>query len=164
MKIAIISDIHGNMAYLERAKKIIEEEKITLVVCCGDVQTEEAFNELNSWKGNVYLALGNADYALKDKLASGIIYPEKMEIFNDFGVVNINGTKIAFCHYDFFARKLAENGKYDIVFYGHTHTPWEEKIGKTRLINPGEITAQFGKPTFAIYDTVEQKAKLKLLN
>lgn len=164
MKIAIISDVHGNMAYLETAKKIINEEEIKVVLCCGDIQTEEVFAELNSWEGNIYLALGNADHALKDKLAKGIIYPEKMEVFSDFGVINIGGTKIAFCHYDFFARKLAENGKYDIVFYGHTHTPWEEKIGKTKLINPGEITAQFGKSSFAIYDLKAEKAELKILN
>lgn len=163
MKIAIISDIHGNMAYLEAAKERIDREKIKIVICCGDAQDEEVFFELDSWKQEVYLSLGNADFHLKNKLESGLIWPEKLKYFADFGVINLDGKKIAFCHYDFLARKLAESGKYDLIFFGHTHTPWEEKIGKTLLLNPGEITAQYGKPTFAIYDLIKMKAELIVL-
>lgn len=163
MKIAVISDIHGNMSYLSKAKEIIDSEKINIVICCGDVQTEEIFHELDSWPQKVYLTLGNADLELVKKLESGLIYPEKLEYFKDFGVVNLAGKKIAFTHYDFYAKKLVTEGKYNLIFYGHTHTPWEEKIGQTILLNPGEITAQFGKPTFAIYDLAKMKAKLVLL-
>lgn len=160
MKIAIISDIHGNMVYLSKAKEIIEKAQVNTVVCCGDIQTEEIFHELDSWRQKVYLALGNADKELGRKLEAGILYPERLEYYNDFGVINLVGKKIAFCHYDFLAKKLANENKYDLIFYGHTHTPWEEKINNTVLLNPGEITAQFGKPTFAIYDLDELKAKL----
>ncbi|MEI7690402.1 MAG: YfcE family phosphodiesterase [bacterium] len=163
MKIAVISDIHGNLAYLAKAKEIIDSEKIKTVICCGDIQTEEAFWELDSWLQKVYLALGNADFELNSNLDSGLIYPTKLEFFKDFGVINLEKKKLAFTHYDFYARKLASEGKYDIVFYGHTHTPWEERIDKTVILNPGEIAAQFGKPTFAIYDLKEMKAKLVLL-
>lgn len=163
MKIAIISDIHGNMAYLERAKQIIDKEKLEIIVCCGDIQEIEVFKELDSWKPKTYLALGNADYHIRDLLNRGLTWAEHMEVFLDFGVLNIDGCKIAFCHYDFLGRKLAESGKYNAVFYGHTHTPWEEKIGKTIFLNPGEITAQFGKATMAIFDTKTLKSKLVLI-
>ena len=163
MKIAVISDIHGNEAYLAKAKQIIVKEQIKTVICCGDIQSEEMFHELDTWKQKVYFSLGNADKELERKLESGILYPEKLRYYSDFGMVNLAGKKIAFCHYDFFAKKLAETQKYDLVFYGHTHTPWEEKIGKTTLLNPGEITAQFGKPTFAIYNLEKMKAKLIFL-
>jgi putative phosphoesterase len=170
MKIAVISDIHGNMSYLSKAKEIIDSEKINIVICCGDVQTEEVFYELDSWEQKVYLVLGNADLELGFKLEKGLIYPEKLEYFKDFGVLNLEKKKIAFTHYDFYAKKLVTEGKYDIIFYGHTHTPWEEKFHLHKvepcatLLNPGEITAQFGKSTFAIYDLTKMKAKLILLN
>lgn len=164
MKIAVISDIHGNLAYLIKAKKVIDKEKINTIICCGDIQTEEIFHELDSWPGKIYLTLGNADLDLGQKLDSGLIYPENLEYFKDFGVINLEKKKVAFTHYDFYAKKLASEGKYDIIFYGHTHTPWEEKLSKTILLNPGEIAAQFGKPTFAIYDLEEMEAKLILLN
>ncbi len=163
MKIAIISDVHGNMAYLEKAKNRIDLEKIKTVICCGDIQTEDVFMKLDTWSQKVYLALGNADIELGYKLTAGHICPKHLTYFNDFGVINLHKTKIAFTHYDFFARKLAKEGKYDLVFYGHTHTPWEERIEKSIIINPGEISAQFGKPTFAIYDLVKKKANLILL-
>lgn len=163
MKIAVISDIHGNSAYLEKAKEIIDREEIETIICCGDIQDDDTFIELDSWKQNVYLAFGNADYAIKRKLDSGLLWAEKLEYFDDFGVINLEKRKIAFTHYPNFAKKLAETGKYDIVFYGHDHKPWEETVGKTRLINPGEIQARDGKPTFATLELNTMKAKLYLL-
>jgi len=163
MKIAVISDIHGNMAYLEKAKTVIDAEKLEIIICCGDIQDEDCFKYLDSWKQKVYIALGNADYKIRESLDRGTLWTEHAEISLDYGVLNIDGAKIAFCHYDSFARKLAQDDRFDIIFYGHTHTPWEEKIGKTILLNPGEITAQFGIPTFAIYNLKTMKAELKIL-
>ena len=163
MKIAIISDIHGNLAYLEKAKIIIDKYKITTVICCGDIQTEEVFYELDKWSQRVYLVLGNADFELDQKLISGFIVPQNIQLFRNFGKITLNKNKIAFTHYDTSAKKIALEGKYNFVFYGHTHTPWEEVINKTLVLNPGEISAQFGKPTFAIYDLANMTAKLILL-
>lgn len=164
MKLAVISDIHGNMAYLEKAKEIIDKRAIKIVICCGDIQTEESFFELDSWNQKVLLALGNSDYSLRQQLDLGIIWPEKLKYYLDYGVLNLVGKKIAFCHNDHLARKLAKDNKFDVVFYGHTHTPWEESINRTFLLNPGEIASQFGKSTFAIYDLKNMKAELILLN
>jgi uncharacterized protein len=66
-------------------------------------------------------------------------------------------------HYPEIAKKLAESGNYDAVFYGHTHRPWEETIGSCRLVNPGELAGQRYKPCFAIYDTETDKLELKIL-
>jgi predicted phosphodiesterase len=91
------------------------------------------------------------------------LWAEKIDYFDDFGVLNLAEKKIAFTHYPVTAEKLAEIGKYNLVFYGHNHKPWEEKIGHTILLNPGEIQARDGKPTFAIYDLAKMKAKLVIL-
>ena len=53
--------------------------------------------------------------------------------------------------------------QFNLVFHGHTHKAWEEKINETRMINPGELAGQFYKPTFAIYDTETDKLELKIL-
>jgi putative phosphoesterase len=163
MKIAVVSDIHGNMAYLAKAKTIIDEQKLEIVVCCGDIQDEEAFLELDSWEQKVYIAFGNADYAIRENLGHGSLLAKHVEVFLDYGVLNIGGTKLAFCHYSKYAEKLAESGRFDIVFYGHDHKPWERKIGRTVMLNPGEIQARDGRPTFAIYDLAHMKAELKIL-
>ena len=56
--------------------------------------------------------------------------------------ITLGGKKIAVVHYPEKARALAESGKYEMVFYGHTHKPWEERIGQCRLVNPGELAGQ----------------------
>ena len=81
--------------------------------------------------------------------------------------------KIAFNHFPDFAKKLAQSGKYDVVFYGHTHRPWDEKVpvprslgevgGECHMINPGELAGQFYKATFAIYETATGGLELKIL-
>lgn len=101
------------------------------------------------FKGNVYYVRGNGDFNL-DQI------PEKMEMALD-------RKNIAFTHFPDLARQLAKSGKYDLVFHGHTHRPWEEKIGSCRLVNPGEVAGQRFKPTFAIYDTENDKLELKIL-
>ena len=82
--------------------------------------------------------------------------PEKVEL-------EFNRRKIAFCHFPDIAKKLAQSGKFDLVFYGHSHRPWDEKIGNTHMINPGELAGQFYKPTFAVYDTTSGSLELKIL-
>lgn len=151
------------MVHLAAAKKIIDAEKVKTVICTGDIQDEEAFLEIDSWNQDVYLSLGNADYAIREYLDSGSIVAEHIKIFIDYGVLNTGDKKIAFCHYPKYADRLAESGKFDVIFYGHDHRPWEKKIGKTVLLNPGEIQARDGQPTFAIYDLTKMKAELKIL-
>lgn len=149
MRIAIISDTHNNLA---TAKKIIDwlnKEKIKLLLHCGDISTQETIDEIeNNFKGEIKFVKGNADFDLD--------IPEKQEL-------QIEGKKIAFCHFPEFAKELAKTGEYDLVFYGHTHQPWQEKIGKCYLANPGEAAGQFTKPTFAVYDTSTDKLELKIV-
>jgi putative phosphoesterase len=164
MKLAIISDIHGNIPYLEKAIEILGNEKAETVICCGDVQTKEAFEMLDTIKIPVYLAWGNADYYLQDAVEKGFLEPKHMKIFEDFGEIELGGKKIGFTHYDFLARKLAATEDFDIVFYGHRHTPWTQMVGKTITLNPGEVAAQYGRPTMAIFDLNQMKADLKVLN
>jgi len=58
---------------------------------------------------------------------------------------------------------LAKNSKYDLIFFGHTHQPWEKKIGDCRLVNPGTLAGMFNKATFAVYDSKTDKLELKLV-
>ncbi|MFA5878458.1 MAG: metallophosphoesterase [Candidatus Staskawiczbacteria bacterium] len=151
MKITIISDTHDNLTV---AKKVIEwsnKEGITLILHCGDISSRETINEMiNSFKGDIRFVHGNADINL-----TGI--PDTDE-------VKIGNKNIAFTHFPELAKGLAESGKYDLVFYGHTHKPWEERIGKCRMINPGEAAGIFNKRTFAVYDSDSDKLELKMID
>jgi putative phosphoesterase len=160
MKIAVFADIHDNEVRLKEALKIIRTEGIKIGICCGDVARLSILQMAAKPFQKLYLALGNLDYNLKDQVE---LFPDNVYAWEGTGKFEISRKKIAIVHHDYIARNLAKEGKYDLVFYGHTHTPWEKKIGKTILLNPGEISGQFGPASFAIFDLSTMKAKLKLL-
>ena len=150
MKFAIISDTHDNLKRFEKTLNWLNKKNIQLVLHCGDISTQDTINQANKiFKGEIKFVKGNADYRLDD-------LPEKMEI-------EIDKKKIGFTHFPDIAKKMAKSEKFDLVFYGHTHKPWEEKVGNCRLINPGELAGQLYKPTFAIYDTETDFLELKIL-
>ncbi len=149
MKIAVVSDTHNNMANFKKAIEWINKEKIQLLLHCGDICSQETIDEAEKiFDGEMKFVKGNGDYNLD--------FPEKMEL-------EFNGKNIAFTHFPDIAKKMAQSGKFDLVFYGHSHRAWDEKVGETHMINPGELAGQFYKPTFAVYDTVSGSLELKIL-
>ena len=158
MKIAVVSDTHNNWPNFKKAIDWAKKEKISLILHCGDISSQETIDEAIRYFGNhpspgasaaeIKFVKGNADHDLD--------LPEKTEL-------EVAGKKIAFCHFPDMAKKLAQSGKFDLVFYGHTHRPWDEKIDNCHMINPGELAGHFYKPTFAVYDMVTEKLELKIL-
>lgn len=149
MKIAIVSDTHDNMANFKKAIDYIKKEGIKLILHCGDIQSRETIDgAMEHFGGEIKFAKGNGDHGLE--------IPEKVEL-------DLEDFKIGFCHFPAEAKKMAQSGFFDLVFYGHTHRAWDEKVNNTHMINPGELAGQFYKPTFAIYDTASEKLELKIL-
>lgn len=149
MKIAIVSDTHDNWSNFEKALVWIKKENIKLVLHCGDISSQETINQAKKFfDGQVKFVKGNADWDLE---------------LPDFLELEFNNKKIGFVHFPNEAKKMAQSGKYDLVFYGHTHRPWDEKISECHMINPGELAGQFYKPTFAVYDTATGELELKIL-
>ncbi len=150
MKIAIMSDIHDNLPRLKEAIDKAQGMGIKICILTGDIQTLDTLGIVAENFSKVYLALGNGDYAI-DR-ATGLI-PKNIVWAKGILDFRLGSLECAAVHYDYLARDLAQKGGYDYVFYGHTHTPWEKTIGKTKMVNPGEVAGQFGKATFAILDT-----------
>ena len=158
MKFAILSDTHDNIINFNKVINWLNQEQIDTILHCGDICKQETINETTKkFKGKIHFVRGNGDFGL-----DGI--PETMEI-------KLGGKRIFINHYPDIAKKMAESGKYDLVFYGHTHKPWLDRRslgegGKEKtclLINPGEVAGQHYKPTFALYDTVTEELELKIL-
>lgn len=160
MKVAVFSDIHNNLVRLTEVAKIIKKEGISIGICCGDFGSMETLEKAAKPFKTLYFVLGNMDHSLRGKEG---FFPENTVFWEKIGEFELAGKKLAIVHHDYLARDLAKSGKYDAVFYGHTHTPWEKKVGRTVLLNPGEIAGEFGRASFAIYDLSTMKAKLKLL-
>jgi predicted phosphodiesterase len=64
-------------------------------------------------------------------------------------------------HFDNVGRAIAKGEKYDVVCFGHNHKAEITPVGKTLIINPGEIYGGLsGRSTFAIYNTSTARAEL----
>ena len=163
MKFAIVSDTHDHVKNFMKVLTWLNANNIGTVLHCGDICNQELIDEATkNFKGQILWVKGNGDYELRHS------------DIKDMMEVDLADKKIAFIHYPELAKKMAESGKYDLVFYGHTHRPWEEMVlvppkpggeggGRCRLVNPGEVAGQRYKPTFALYDTETDKLELKIL-
>lgn len=159
MKFAIVSDTHDNTANFNKAIDWINKENIKLILHCGDITSQETIEEAEkNFDGQIEFVRGNGDFNLNHNL-------------KDLMEVDLGGKKVVFIHYPDLAKKLAESKKYDLVFYGHTHKPWLDRKSFSKgsekkiclLVNPGELAGQRYKPTFAVYDTEDDKLELKIL-
>ena len=163
MKIAIVSDTHGNVANFKKMIQWLNKENIKTILHCGDIGNLESLQEsLEDYKGEFLGVFGNMDKSFEIEIDEYNKIPN-VKINEDVFEPEIDGRKIAITHFPDIAKKLSQSGKYDLVFYGHTHKPWDEKIGSTHMINPGELAGQFYKPSFAVYDTVTGELQLKIL-
>lgn len=163
MKLAIISDSHDNLPNLEKFLAWVNINKIEMIIHCGDLAAPSVIKKelAPKFSGPIHFIHGNvADRELNEKVAGEF---KNVTSHGDEGRLEIDGKKIAFCHYPKQAEDLAQTGRYDLVFYGHDHKPWEKYIGQTRLLNPGTLAGMFNKATFAVYDAKTGKAELILL-
>jgi hypothetical protein len=191
MKIVIISDIHNNLANLKKVLDYCASNKIQKIICCGDLANMESLDFLNdNFTRDIYYTFGNMD---DGQMADEICHPEFTEgsnkldsstslgttcrykntfIFKKFGEITLENKNIAFVHYPDAAKKLCESGKYDFVFHGHTHKPWvapvetsaNQRPKKCTLLNPGNVANEIYPPTFAVWETDNDKFNLIRIN
>ncbi len=163
MKIAIISDTHDNVLNLEKAIEWMNNKNISQIIHCGDLCAPATLKEVLApkFKGTIHMVFGNGDDA--DLILQVAEQFKHVKYYNNVGEIEIDKHKIAFVHFPKEAKELAQSGKYDFVFYGHTHKPWIEKMGKTEILNPGTLAGMFSKATFAVWNTENGEFELKIL-
>ncbi len=164
MKTIIVSDTHDNLINFQEMIFWAKNNKVRILIHCGDIFSPMTLKTaIKNFSGKSYIVLSDVDrdYFKIDKDLFEDFY--QLKVWEEFGEIKIDAKKIAFTHFPEFAKGLATTGKYDLVFYGHNHKPWLEKIGKTKLVNPGNLSGLFYKPTFALYDTKTNKLELKIL-
>lgn len=182
MKIAIISDTHDNLVTTEKALKWIKKHGIKTLIHCGDLCAPTFLTQflVKKFTGQIHLVHGNVgDKKMLSERAK--VFSNVKLYNNETGDLKVGEKRIAFTHKADQAKELAQTGKYDIVFYGHTHRPWEDRLRlkptinilnkknqpkykSVRLVNPGTLAGMFYRATFAIYDPKTDKLELKILD
>lgn len=162
MQIAVISDVHDNLANLTKVLHYLKKNEIKFLICCGDVGNLETISYLaKNFSGQIYLAFGNVeqDFINKDELN----FPN-LTSYPNFGEIELDGKKIAFCHFPQLAYEAVKEKKAEIIFYGHTHQPKKELFNDTQIINPGNVAGLFFRATFVVYDLQNDYLELKIVD
>jgi uncharacterized protein len=161
MKIAIISDVHNNQANLRKCLDWCKLNAIETIICCGDLDNGDTLDYLaRNFAGRIHLIMGNADNYDEEQL---IRYKNIRIHDRKGGRLEFDKFAVGFCHEPYHIKHLFSHGKFDLIFYGHTHKPWEGIENGVRLINPGTLGGIFQKATFAVWDSVENELDLKIL-
>lgn len=166
MLFAICSDSHDNIVNIASFLNYCKKNKIDSIIHCGDVAEDETKKYFeNNFADKIYFVEGNADISSElDKVRRTNRFQTIKRSPIPFLDLEFDNIRIAACHTKVKAARLAEKNIYHLVFYGHNHKPWQEKIGKTYVINPGNLAGMFYRASFAIYDTQLKKLELKILD
>jgi putative phosphoesterase len=148
MRIAIVSDTHSRYATVEAVLKIIEDRAVECIIHCGDIEDAET---VWLFPGNTHFVFGNCD-SERASLRQAM-YGIGATLHEPFGSLELAGNRLAFIHSDDKRQfhQIETSGKFDYLFYGHSHVAEEHSTGATRVINPGALHRARPK-TFVILD------------
>ncbi|MFO7633177.1 MAG: YfcE family phosphodiesterase [Caldilinea sp.] len=162
-KIAVISDSHDQIATLTRALEEANAAGAEVLLHLGDLCAPFMLNLIGErFTGPVHVVFGNndGDGRLLQVIASKHPQIRLHGIYTEFEVA---GRQIAMIHYPEPARRIAQSGHFDLVCYGHDHTKLLEKVGKSWLLNSGELLGMKGAASWALYDTQTGEARIEII-
>ena len=149
MKIGVISDTHIPDKCAHIPEHVLNAFKsVDMVIHAGDILSLKAIEELKSVCKRVSVVAGNMDGLEVRKR-----YPQK-DIFN------IDGVRIGVAHGSgapinliALLKDIFESDNCDIIIFGHSHKPMNEKIGSILFFNPGSATDNLTEdPTYGIIE------------
>lgn len=146
----MLSDTHDRADATLLAVRILQSGGAQYLIHCGDVGSEQILDHL----GGVPSAFvfGNNDW---DRNALQR-YAEQLEVrcLGDAGELELGGKSFFVCHGDDLRalRRALDEQQYDYVLHGHTHTKRDERVGRTRVVNPGALYRARAK-SVAVLDT-----------
>jgi putative phosphoesterase len=162
LKIGVISDSHDNIPVIEKALDILNSEKVDCLLHAGDIVSPFSAKLFLGQSFTTYLTFGNNDgekIMLKDVLSQS----ERCKLIWPRATINLNHFKIALIHGEDeeIVEAIALSNVYDLVAYGHWHKVVNRVIGKSILVNPGELCGYLsGRRTLAIVDLVKKETKI----
>ncbi|NPA15802.1 MAG: metallophosphoesterase [Deferribacteres bacterium] len=156
MKVGVISDTHDHLDNVEKALSLFKREGASLIIHCGDIISPFCLELFNKSSIPYLGVLGNNDGEIEVLLNKAGDRLKKGPRIED-----ISGAKVLINHYHHFVDEIASSGKFDFIFYGHTHTAEIKRVGDTLVVNPGEACGWITRrPTVALVDLSLKEAEL----
>lgn len=143
--IGLLSDSHGQSRRTGLAVKLLVEAGAELLIHLGDIESMEVIEALIHQldaTGQIYppvhLVFGNVDWNSDElgRYAAAL----GMKVDHPVGTLLLEGRRLIFLHgHDTRNLEAALTEGADYLIHGHTHKKRDERIGQTRLINPGAL-------------------------
>src|SRR4051812_11953750 len=135
--IGILSDTHDRADAMAAGMRALKAAGAEFFIHCGDVGSERVLDLLAGEPAA--FVWGNTDWdraGLKQ-------YADALRIACHGAMADLafDGKRLAVLHGDDarLKRMLLDSQRYDYLLQGHTHVAADERIGRTRLINPGAL-------------------------
>jgi uncharacterized protein len=150
--IGILSDTHDHIEITKAAIALLKQHGAEFFIHCGDVGGEEILDQLAGLQAA--FVFGNTDWDTDglSRYASHI----GVRCHDRFADLTVDGKRFAVLHGDDSTLRqrilIAQN--HDYLLQGHTHVRMDDRVGKTRLINPGALYRARQK-TVATLDTAK---------
>ena len=136
MILGILSDSHGRAQITKRAVALLVDRGADQLVYCGDVGSEMVLQEL--LLKPALLVWGNCDYdrAPMKRFAQAL----GITVADGHGELSCSRGRIGVFHgHEIEFESAIHSGQYCYLLHGHSHLCRDERIGKTRVINPGAL-------------------------
>jgi putative phosphoesterase len=156
MLVGIMSDSHDDMQRIQAAVEFFNAEGAAQVVHAGDLVSPFTFEVLGGLGCPFTAIFGNNDgdrLLLREKSGDRVhVQPHALDL---------GGLSTVLVHEPTSVEALARSGDFNMVVYGHSHTPDIRNISGTLVINPGK-TARLhkGESTIALLDTELADARI----
>lgn len=156
MKIGVISDTHIPERASSIPQKILDEFKnVDMIIHVGDLTDLGVLNKLRSISSNVKAVRGNMDPdALKKELPEKEIFKIgnfKIGVMHGYGAPN-NLIELMTCAF--------KGEALDLIIFGHSHSPFNEKRNGILFFNPGSATDKIFSP-YNSYGIIEINDKIE---
>lgn len=165
-KVGVIADTHDKLSTLDRALGELKRRGVKRVLHAGDIIAPFTLRRILEGGFEFTGVYGNNDgellvLARVAREAGATLAPPPL-------IVEVEGLKVVILHgagggpeTRSLATALAKSGEYDVVIYGHTHEVDVRKVGRSLVVNPGEVCGYLtGKSTLAILDTERLEVEL----
>ena len=151
MRIGLLSDTHNDRSATEWALAHLRSEGITVLLHAGDVTTAGTLRLFEGF--DIWIARGNMDHDPGlGATAQAMFGCGHLRALHRLA---FGGASIALAHNGdaIEVRGLIHSGAEDYVILGHSHRRHDQRLGKTRVINPGALgNPRWSRPSFAILD------------
>lgn len=137
MKLGIISDTHNNVDNAVIARDALINAQVDFVLHCGDITMPKIVKLFTDVK--IAFVTGNMD-------GNGEAVQKEIDALPDASLSltytgKFGGKRVAMCHGHLEVQlvQFVRSGDFDYVFHGHSHIRRDERVGQTRIINPGAL-------------------------